>query len=146
MEEDAKAMNRRKFFSALSTAAFSLVGAFAAIVGVGFLYPVGKRKVRPLFVCLESEVPDDHPLEIKDPRGRKVLIMRRAGGALVAFGTVCPHLGCSVYYRPKADRFECPCHQGVFDGNGDPISGPPQGPLQRYATEIREGKVFIQFT
>lgn len=145
MKGDAEVQSRRRFLGTLPVVLASLAGAMMAFVGVGFLYPVPRRKSRPLFICLESEIAADQVLEIKDLQGRKVLLMRRPTGELVAFGTVCPHLGCSVYYRPQEGKFECPCHQGVFDADGLPVSGPPQAPLTRYPTEVRGGKVFIQF-
>lgn len=145
MGQKSKTTDRRKFLKTLATGLASLAGGMAAIVGVGFLYPVPRREPRPLFICLESEVPTDKPLEILDQQNRKVLIMRNPSGELVAFGTVCPHLGCSVYWRPGESRFECPCHQGVFDADGMPVAGPPRAPLNRYPLLRREGKVFIQF-
>jgi len=124
----------------------TLAGLVAAGVGIGFLYPVARRKARPLFICLESEVPKDRPLEFKDLQGRKVLLMYRKGsGELTAFGTVCTHLGCTVFWHPEKGLFECPCHAGVFDSDGVPISGPPQRPLKRYPILLRQGKIFVQF-
>jgi len=145
VEENGDLLSRRKFLGTLSAVAGSLAGIMITIVAVGFLYPVPRRGARPLFACLESEFPPGQVREIKDPRGHKVLLMRRSSGEIVAFATVCTHLGCAVYYRPEEERFDCPCHQGVFDANGFPISGPPRTPLPRYPTEVREGKVFIQF-
>jgi len=63
---------RRGFFSQLWTIALSLMGCLAAVVGIGFLYPVARRKPPALFVCLESEIKDGEPLAIKDTIGRKM--------------------------------------------------------------------------
>ena len=145
MEEKENTIGRRTFFGIFSAGALCLAGAFAGVVGAGFLYPVPRRKQEPLFICLESEVPKEKPLEIKDPMGRKVLIIRKGSGKLLVISTVCSHLGCSVYYHSEENIFECPCHQGFFDGEGNPVSGPPQRPLDRYPAEIRDGKVFVQF-
>ena len=145
MEGKENVMGRRTFLEMMSIGTLCLAGGFAALVGAGFLYPVPKRKTRPLFICLESEVREGKPLEIKDTMGRKALIIRKGGGKLLVVGTVCSHLGCSVFYRPEENFFECPCHQGFFDGEGNPVSGPPQRPLERYPVEVRDGKVFVQF-
>jgi len=142
---EEKLVDRRHVLGKLSAAALSLMAGFAVFIGGGFLYPVPRRKPPALFICLASEIPDGEPLEIRDPRGRKVLLIRSADEKLMAIGTVCTHLGCAVYYRPKTKRFECPCHQGVFDREGNPISGPARRPLDSYPTEVREGKVFVQF-
>ena len=145
MEKNQVDTGRRMFMGWLTAAALALLGAFAAFVGGGFIFPIKRKKPEPLFVCLKSEVPKTEPLEIKDPIGRKVLLMSKLDGELMAIGTVCSHLGCAVFYRPKKKTFECPCHSGVFDQGGNPVSGPPQKPLQRYPVMVKQGKVFIQF-
>ena len=121
------------------------MGILSGVIGWGFLYPIPRETPPALFACLESEIPNGKPLEISDPQGRKVLLMRKADGGIMAIRTVCSHLGCTVFYRPKTKMFECPCHQGVFDEEGNPVSGPPQTPLGRYPIEARNGKIFIQF-
>jgi Rieske Fe-S protein len=145
MAEKVEDQGRRSFLGTFSVAAMAIAAGIFAYVGTGFLYPISRRKPPPLFVCLESQIPKGEPLEIQDLQGRRVLLMRDAREKLMAIGTVCTHLGCAVYYRPQRGLFECPCHQGFFDREGNPISGPPQRPLDRYPTEVREGKVFVQF-
>ncbi len=135
----------RHFLSTFSISGLSLLTAAAAFIGGGFLYPIGRPKPSALFSCLESEIPRDKPMEIRDLKGRKVLLMRKADDSLLALGTICTHLGCAVHYRPKSRMLECPCHQGVFDAEGNPVSGPLQRPLDRHEVIIRDGKVFVQF-
>ncbi|MGD8239793.1 MAG: Rieske (2Fe-2S) protein [Armatimonadota bacterium] len=144
-QQDEEAPRRRAFFQVIFGSAIALLGGAAAYVAAGFMYPVRKAKPPALFVCLASEVPPGSVREVADLKGRKVLLMRAPDGPFVAIGTVCSHLGCTVFYRPKKGVFECPCHQGVFDAQGNPIAGPPERPLDRYPTEVRGGKVFIQF-
>ena len=138
-------MDRRQALSKLSTITLSFVAGCAAVIGIGFLYPIPRTKPPAQFICLESEISTGKLLEIKDPQGQRVLLIRNPDGSLRSIRTVCTHLGCAVFYRPALNQFECPCHQGVFDGEGNPISGPPQRPLEQYPTEVREGKIFIQF-
>ena len=145
MAEKPENEGRRNVLGILAGGTLACAAGAFAVVGGRFLYPVGKRKPAPLFVCLESEVPREKSLEIRDPAGRKVFLMRRPDGELITMGTVCTHLGCAVFYRPEQRIFECPCHQGVFDGDGNPVAGPPRRRLDRYPTEVREGKVFVQF-
>jgi Rieske Fe-S protein len=145
MEERIENEGRRSALKIFSVASVACVGGALAYVAGRFLYPVAKSKPPPSYVCLESELPRNEPLQIKDPQGRNVLIMRDSDGELMAIGTVCTHLGCAVYYRPEEKVFECPCHQGFFDSTGEPIAGPPQRRLDRYPIEVREGKVFVQF-
>ena len=45
--------------------------------------------------------------------------LRKVGdGPILAFNTVCPHLGCSVDYKPAENHFFCPCHTSAFDLKG----------------------------
>ena len=145
MNTESEITDRRSFLGKVAAGATGLMAAVATFMAGGFLYPVPRRKAKPLFVCLESQVRAGTPLEIVDPQGRKALLIRKDSGEMVAMGMVCSHLGCQVYYRPQKDVFDCPCHRGVFDGDGNPISGPPRQPLSRYPVEVREGKVLVQF-
>ncbi len=137
-------VTRREFAAACSAGALAC-GA-AAIVAGGFLFPVRRGASKPLFICLESEMKLDGQREIRDLEGRKVLMLLKENGEILALSTICTHLGCAVYYRPVKKIFECPCHQGFFDGEGNPTAGPPREPLVRYPVEIREGKVFVRFS
>src|SRR4051812_4654684 len=40
------------------------------------------------------------------------------GGKLVAFSSVCPHLGCAVDYESAEHKFKCPCHRSAFGLDG----------------------------
>lgn len=54
--------------------------------------------------------------------------LRRIGANLVAFNTVCPHLGCAVGHRPAENDFYCPCHTSAFDLAGKQLNKvPPRG-------------------
>jgi len=145
LTDNSNNTERRSFLAILSGSAMALLGVAAGFIGAGFLYPVGRKKPPALFVALEQDISEDYAMEIKDPAGRKVLLMKDPDGKLMAISTVCTHLGCTVYYRKKKGIFECPCHDGIFDGQGNPVSGPPQTPLPRYDVEVRDKKVFVQF-
>lgn len=36
-------------------------------------------------------------------------------GDIVAFSTLCTHMGCPVSYEPGTRTFQCPCHYSIFD-------------------------------
>ncbi len=118
--------------------------ALAGGIGVGFLYPVPKVEQKPRFICLRRQVSPERPMELLDDDGRKVLLMEKADGELMAIGTTCTHLGCSVFYRAAEGAFECPCHNGWFDADGTPTAGPPDRPLPRYPVTVSGGKVFVK--
>ena len=63
----------------------------------------------------------------------------RSGDDVLALDARCTHLGCNVRYRDG--EFHCPCHQGAFDGEGQPISGPVSKPLERMETRVQGGMI-----
>lgn len=66
------------------------------------------------------------------------ILIRRSEDDYVAFSQKCTHLSCAVYYAPKKDRLECPCHEGYFSvRDGRVLQGPPQRPLPRVVLERR---------
>lgn len=72
-------------------------------------------------------------------------VLERDSG-LVAYSSVCPHLGCAVDFDAAAGAFKCPCHRSEFDLNGAPIHGPSPRPLDTLAleTEPREATELVK--
>jgi cytochrome b6-f complex iron-sulfur subunit len=54
-----------------------------------------------------------------------VVVINRPDKGFIAFSRVCTHLGCLVDYNERKHVFLCPCHAGVFDIEGNVVSGPP---------------------
>lgn len=54
----------------------------------------------------------------------------------VVFSNRCMHLGCPIAATPGG--FQCPCHGGVYDTNGERTGGPPIRSLDRFQWEIRD--------
>jgi menaquinol-cytochrome c reductase iron-sulfur subunit len=75
---------------------------------------------------------------------RSAWLRREMNNSFIAFATNCTHLGCPVRWEAKAELFMCPCHGGVYYGNGDVAGGPPPRPLHRYPARITNGHVQIQ--
>ncbi len=51
--------------------------------------------------------------------------LRRIGTQVIAFNTVCPHLGCAVGHRQSENDFFCPCHTSAFDLDGKKLNEVP---------------------
>ena len=56
----------------------------------------------------------------------------------------CAHLGCPVSWFPQSGLFMCPCHGGVYYGNGERASGPPPRGLFRCVWRVRNGQLEVQ--
>lgn len=150
--------DRRDFLSTFSTVAMAggLIagyGTFAILAG-RFVFPAADETPW-LFVAEASSVKPGEAIAFESPTGVKVAIARRAGEGLqktaelddfIALSSVCPHLGCRVHWEPHNQRFFCPCHNGVFDPEGRPVSGPPKAAeqeLSRYPLKVSGGLLYI---
>ncbi len=67
-----------------------------------------------------------------------------AGGPMTVFSTKCTHLGCGVQWDDEQRRFLCPCHGGVYDAEGRPVSGPLPRPLERLAARVTDGQLEVR--
>jgi cytochrome b6-f complex iron-sulfur subunit len=81
----------------------------------------------------------------------KCFISRVPEGVL-ALWWKCPHLGCTVPWKPNEEsadslaptgRFSCPCHGSIYDRYGNIIAGPAPRPMDLFPVEIREGRIYI---
>jgi len=76
------------------------------------------------------------------PAGRFYVVRLDDGGFLAVYRR-CPHLGCTVPWDEKAQRFLCPCHGSSFDMRGD-LGGPPAPrPLDLFPVPIENGLVKV---
>ena len=71
------------------------------------------------------------------------LLVRLSTGEYRAFSAVCEHLQCTVQYRSDLSQIWCACHNGMFNLNGEVLSGPPPGPLTTYEVAIRGDEVVV---
>lgn len=76
---------------------------------------------------------------------QSVYINRAADGQLQVLSAICPHMGCSVGWQAGQGRFVCPCHGGQFAPDGRHISGPPPRGLDILPTQVKDGKLQVQF-
>ncbi|MFM0176462.1 arsenate reductase (azurin) small subunit [Paraburkholderia sediminicola] len=61
-------------------------------------------------------------------------------GDIVAYSTMCTHMGCPVVYEPTAKVFKCPCHFSMFDAEkaGQMIVGQATENLPRVRLQYDE--------
>ena len=79
---------------------------------------------------------------IEADNGVPVLLSMKQG-EYVAFDATCTHMGCPVQPDEESGGFFCPCHAGVFDADGNVMSGPPPTPLRRLKTTISGHRLLV---
>ena len=90
--------------------------------------------------------PDPRALGRHDGTHRGLRPLRRQGKHCKRISSwssrsICAHLGCPVSWFPQSGLFMCPCHGGVYYGNGERASGPPPRGLYRCVWRIRKGQL-----
>lgn len=73
-----------------------------------------------------------------------VYVLTENGRDYVAMSNICTHLGCRVRWISDQSQFFCPCHNAIFDEEGQVVSGPPPRPLDRYETKVENNQIFIK--
>ena len=147
--------DRRGFFSTTANAAMAggLVasyGTFGVMAGQ-FVFPASERSLSWQFVAVTSDLSVGESLEYTTPSGAKIVIARQSDGDspddFIALSSVCPHLGCQVFWEPHRTRFFCPCHNGVFDPSGKATEGPPASvgqQLKRYPLRVEGELLYVE--
>ena len=161
--------NRRGFLTqAAAVVLGGLLGLFPLVLGLRvFLDPLRQKKNKggetELFtrVATLDEVPEGGPpkrfivlAQRTDAWNRypidsvgAVYLTRKAGeNQPTAFTDVCPHLGCSVTFRPKENDFYCPCHESAFYLDGKRANETPPRGLDDLKVEIRnDSEIWVEF-
>ena len=75
-------------------------------------------------------------------RGRFYLARLKDGGFL-AISSKCTHLGCTLPWVEKENKFVCPCHASAFDMTGNVINAPAPRALDIYAVNIENDMVKV---
>ena len=135
-------MNRRGFLKLLTSVfGLSALGAFAYPF-FRFLLPVESLAKNRSVTLAKSEVPLNATKDLMIGPTPVIIINARDKG-FFAFSKVCTHLGCLVKYDKERQLFICPCHAGIFDLEGNVVSGPPPRPLQKFAVRVEGDNIVI---
>jgi arsenite oxidase small subunit len=64
--------------------------------------------------------------------------------SIVAYSTLCQHMGCPVVYSRSQREFVCPCHQSRYDVErlSSIVQGVATRALPRVLLEVRNGSVY----
>ena len=154
---EEKQMSRRSFSSLAIWTIGGLISAGLGIPAIAYLIgPALQRTDTQNWIRLGSAA----KVEIGIPTLFKTKIQRQAGWIVneeelsvyirtddgrnfQAMSNICTHLGCRIRWIADREEFFCPCHNGVFDKNGNVVSGPPPRPLDRFETKIEADQLFM---
>jgi Rieske Fe-S protein len=151
-------LNRRNF---LKTATIAIVGFISAAMGLpAIVYIVGpavskKKEAEWLALGPVSKVEIGQPTLFKftvqvktgwiiDEHEVSVYVYTQDGRDYAALSNICTHLGCRVRWINDKEEFFCPCHNGVFDKQGNVVSGPPPRPLDRYEIKVEDDQIYVK--
>ena len=136
--ENQKSHSRRSFLNKLWIGLGIVALAEFIAVAVAFLRP-GKSKAKQ---AGDDRVIAGGPFDKFAPntvtafvRGRFYLARLKDGGFL-ALSSTCTHLGCTLPWVEKENKFVCPCHASAFDITGNVIHAPAPRALDIYAMDI----------
>lgn len=151
-------VTRRQFLN------YSLMGV-GSFMAAGMILPMGRMALDPLFQddsegsmittsvtideITEEPMQVDFTFEQEDAWYTSEVTdfawVYREGDEIIAFSPVCKHLGCTVTWAAddnNPERFFCPCHNGLYEKNGENVPGtPPTGPLDQF--EVGESDGFL---
>jgi arsenite oxidase small subunit len=139
-----------KFTGGIATATGAAVGGLGTVEAA--TGEVGRTTLpyKPKVVAKASQLKENSPVSFTFPdeaspctlvkMGRPV-----AGGVgpdrdIVAFSTLCTHMGCPVNYEPGTRTFRCGCHFSVFDAElaGQMVCGQATENLPQVALRYNE--------
>jgi Rieske Fe-S protein len=115
-------------------------GTFVAVAPVDAVPKDGT----PLNVPVVIEAPRDAWTELP-PTKVGAVFLRQQGERVIAYSTICPHLGCGIDYSEAKSSFACPCHDSYFDLDGRVSSGPAPRAMDELETRIVDGRVEVKF-
>jgi menaquinol-cytochrome c reductase iron-sulfur subunit len=75
-----------------------------------------------------------------------VYVTKQSETTATVFSNQCTHLACRVTWQEENQEYFCPCHNGIFNKEGDVVDGPPPKPLIPYETKVEEGILYFYFT
>lgn len=156
---EANKLDRRDFVKVVVAALGSIIGAIIAVPAVGYIlspaaavqrkeswislgplenYPVGEPT---LFSFTQTTVNGWE----KTVNSYGVYVSRSDEAKYTVFSNMCTHLSCRVTWKEDAREYVCPCHDGIFNAEGQVTGGPPPSPLREYQTKVEEGVLYFYF-
>ena len=150
-------ITRRRFFEKLSIALGGFCAALLGVPLIGFVIAPLFRKAPNEWLSLgkiaDFEIGRTVNVTITDPSSlpwagisaKSAAWLRRVNEEqFIAFSAHCTHMGCPVRWLSDAELFMCPCHGGVFYGDGTVAAGPRPSRSSALRCEVANGQVQIK--
>ena len=150
-------VSRRKFFTKSLKIISGATAVFASIPLLGFFVSPALRGTEGNWIAIGDValLKDNEPSKITYTFRRKDGWMtsevrktgfarKQAGDKIAVLNNKCTHLGCAVDWSSTEGHFTCPCHGGIFDADGNVISGPPPKPLAQMEAKIENNTIYVQ--
>jgi Rieske Fe-S protein len=155
--ESAEEVGRRKFLTGVIAAVAGTVGVVVGVPAVAYLISPGvKVQNQDTWLTLgpvSSLVPDvptgfPYAVRIKDgwetaSQTGVAFAVTHDGVNVRVYSNICTHLSCRVNWNPDKNGFFCPCHDGLFNIDGQVVAGPPPRPLDEFQSKIENGQIMI---
>lgn len=148
-------ITRRSFLARIIAIISGIIGVAVATPLIGyFLSPAWKRTVTPFTaIARTGDIPRGEPAFVTyEERARDgwfvstlskgAWVVNKDGKEFIVLDPRCTHLNCPYYWDKDNKRFQCPCHDGRFDIDGNVTGGPPPRPLDRLESRL-EGDVIL---
>lgn len=151
---------RRSFLGGLLTAGAAGVGALLIVPAIRFvLHPVLAKTTEKSWSDVGKvddfqgiTAPMQRLVQIEQLDGwrrtvsqKPVYVARDSAGQITVLSAVCTHLGCTVPWVDKQNKFICPCHQAIFDPSGKLLGGPAPRCMDVLPMRIEQGVLKVQY-
>ncbi len=140
-------MSRRSFFWKLWLGLGAIAILDYVLITVDFLRP-RKRSLR----AKSSEIIVAGPVDRFEmnsvtafPEG-KFYLARLDNGGFLALSRECTHLGCTVPWDTRQQRFVCPCHASAYDITGAVLNPPAPRALNLFPIRIENRIVKVDIS
>jgi arsenite oxidase small subunit len=145
-EEQRSGLSRRAFLGGAGAAAGGVVLGQTSQAAAAESYP-------RLRIAALSRLRVDQPVSFRYPLRDQPNFLVDLGTpapagvgpnqSIVAFSSLCQHMGCPVTYERGAREFVCPCHQTRYDAErlASIVTGVATRALPRVLLEVRDGAV-----
>lgn len=157
-ETDQQRIDRRQFLGLITGAIGALISLAMGIPAIAYIIgPALRREAEEAWIRLgttgkvEIGTPTLFKANVERQTGwivnedeLSVYVLTDDGRDFVAMSNVCTHLGCRVRWIADEGQFFCPCHNAIFDKDGQVVTGPPPRPLDRYEVRVEENQLWIR--